>query len=120
MLGICVILALKSHDYLAAEAVSQSASKLLNLKPLASHQSSPLKHSSRQASSPRPKVRDSPSTIEESFYDLDGLDDEDLAALVDKFGSSQKLDDEVSPHKTASSRRKSGRSIPWATSSQDL
>jgi hypothetical protein len=62
----------------------------------------------------RSRVRELPNGTQDSFYDPNGVDDEDLAGLADNFSSSQKLIGEVSLQK--SSRPKSGRSIPWATS----
>jgi hypothetical protein len=73
-------------------------------------------YSTKQASSLRSKVRDLPSAIQDSFYDLDGADDEDLTSLAHMFNSSEKLKKEINPQKSTSSKARSGRTIPWATS----
>lgn len=113
------ILELASHHLGDAKAAFQKASGTLSLELSALQRSPPRKKTSEQAS-PLPKVQDPPNGTHDSFYDLDGVNDEDLACLTDMFNSSQNLDHKFSPEKSTGSRARSGRTNPWDMSTQQL
>ncbi len=100
-----------------AKGPSKMISKSASSKTLEVQRSS-QRQPVRQASPQQSKVRDLADGVEDNFYELDGVDDVDLAGLVDKFNSS--LNGEVSPQETTSSRSESGRSILWDKTSQLL
>jgi hypothetical protein len=114
------LLQLSSQVLGVAHVGSQRASGSVTCNTRVAYQSPAREQYVKQASPVRSRLRDCPRGTQESIYDLDGLDDEDLASVLDNFDRCPKGDKENSPEKSSGSSSKSRRKIPWDTSTQLL
>lgn len=113
------IFQIASHSFESNRDVVQPPQETTYPKAIIPQLPTPQKNQAEHASPSKSNLQHTqnlPST-QTSSYDLDGLNDEDLAGLADTFNSSQHLKTgKASSLKAVSSiRPKSGRTIPWDT-----
>lgn len=106
------ILELACEAFEVAQATSEMILKSWSPKTSVILRSSPRKLQIKQATSSPSEAGDVPCRTQDSFYDLDGVDDDDLAGLVDISTSGQNSDNPISPETSSSSKARFGRTIP--------